>query len=128
MNRLLWANESKDSSVGDDRISSSLTLITPHLRYVSTCSHLVSLGIGISAIVRCTLSGPLNEPGRLGMSFLLPESCVPFLIDQPSGDDGDERSFRKNAVFFIKALFGFDALPGSFVCDLLQLAIDCFFF
>jgi hypothetical protein len=103
-------------------------LIPPHLRYASTCSHLVSLGVGISATVRCTLSGRLNEPGRLGMSFLLPESCVPFLNDQPSGDDGGERSFRKNAVFFIKALFGFDALPGSFVCDLVQLPIHCRFF
>jgi hypothetical protein len=115
MNGLVWAIESKDS-------------IPPHLRYASTCSHLVSLGIGISATVSCALSGRLNEPGRLGMSFLLPESCVPFLNDQPSGDDGDERSFRKNAVFSIKALFGFDALPGSFVCDLVQLTIDCRFF
>ena len=70
----------------------------------------------------------LGSQERIGMSFLLPESREPFLNDQPSGDDGDERSFRKNAVFFIKVLFGFDALPGSFVCDLVQLPIPCRFF
>ena len=38
-------------------------------------------------------------------------------------NDGDDLSFRKNAVIFIKALFGFDALSGRFVCDLVQLPI-----
>jgi hypothetical protein len=42
--------------------------------------------------------------------------------------DGDQRSFRKNAVFFIETLLGFDALPGSFVCDLVQLPIHRRFF
>src|SRR5580704_18573544 len=69
------------------------------------CIHLFTLGLSrCRDLSNCEMHFiRSSERARsLGMSFLFPESCVPFLNDQPSADDGDERSFRKNAVFFIK--------------------------